>query len=136
MNLRETSTTRPDFAGVWRALSEWDHVKPRRLDFVACWVQLYMGAMEIPMVALQPAARVAPEAERLGGWQPLLDRFGLVLDCVTEGANYKLNRCENGEYVGRILPDSLKFHAVRVLGLGLEGFEEISRAYLALPPIA
>ncbi len=134
LNPRETSTGALDFGTVWRALSEWDRVKPRRLDFVACWVQLYMGAMEIPMVALHPAARVAPAADRIAGWQPLLDRFGLVLDCVTEGANYKLNRCESGEYVGRILPDSLKFHAVRVLDLGLEGFEEISRAYLALPP--
>jgi len=134
VNPRETSTGTLDFAGVWRALREWDHVKPRRLDFVACWVQLYMGAMEIPMVALRPIARVTPAAARIASWQPLLDRFGLVLDCVTEGANYKLNRRESGEYVGRVLPDSLKFHAVRVLDLGPEGFEEISRAYLALPP--
>ena len=39
----------------------------------------------------------------------------------------------SGEYVGRVLSDALKFHAVRVLDLGLEGFEEISRCYLALP---
>ena len=38
----------------------------------------------------------------------LLDRVvGLVLDCVTEGANDKLNRAESGEYVGRVLPDAL-----------------------------
>lgn len=38
----------------------------------------------------------------------LVDRVGgLVLDCVTEGANDKPNRAESGEYVGRVLPDAL-----------------------------
>ena len=122
-----------DFAGIWRALTEWDHLEPRRLAFADCRIQLYMGAMEIPMVALRPGAPVAPAAGRLAGWQPLLDRAGLVLDCVTEDANYKLNRRGTGEYVGRVLPDALKFHAVRVLDLGPGAFEEIARSYLALP---
>lgn len=75
-------------------------------------------------------------ANRIARWQALLDRFGLVLDCVTEGASYKLSRIGSGEYVGRILPDALKFRALRVLALGLAAFEEICRSCLALSQTA
>ncbi len=85
------------------------------------------------MLALRPATPVSPATERLATWQPTLDRVGLVLDCVTPDANYKLNRHDSGEYVGRILPDALKFHAVRVIDLGRDALEELCRSYLALP---
>lgn len=121
-----------NFAEIWRALEAWAQDRPKSLDFADCRVQFYMGAMEIPMMAVRPRMSVVPAADLIGAWQPLLDRFGLVLDCVTEGANYKLNRSGSGEYVGRILPDALKFHAVRVLALGRDAFEEICLRYLAL----
>jgi hypothetical protein len=125
-----------DFAAIWDAVTAWGHAKPRRLDFGTCWVQLYMGAMEIPMVALHPGAPAAPAGARVAAWAPLLERLGLVLDCVTEDVNYKLNRREGGEYVGRLLPDALKLHAVRVLDLGPDGFEALCRAYLRLRDVA
>jgi len=75
---------------------------------------------------------VIPAADRLATWTPQLERFDLALDCVADGANYKLNR-ENGEYVGRILPDALKFHAERLQGLGPEALAELGALYLALP---
>jgi hypothetical protein len=103
------------------------------LDLPGCQVQLYMGAMEIPMLAFRPPAPVSPAAEQLATWQPTLDRLGLVLDCVTPDANYKLNRHASGEYVGRILPDALKFHAGRVLDLDRDAVEALCRSYLALP---
>lgn len=123
-----------DFAEMWRALEAWDRDRSKSLEFSDCRVQFYMGAMAIPMVAVQPRVPVMPAAGLIAAWQPVLDGFGLVLDCVTEGANYKLNRRGSGEYVGRILPDALKFHATRMLDLGREVFEEICRHYLALPP--
>ncbi|MGH7322087.1 MAG: hypothetical protein ACRELA_21025 [Candidatus Rokuibacteriota bacterium] len=122
-----------DFATVWRALTAWEQARPRVLDLPGCRVQLYMGAMEIPMLAFRPATPVSPAAARLATWQPTLDRLDLVLDCVTPDANYKLNRHGSGEYVGRILPDALKFHAARVVDLEREGVEELCRSYLALP---
>jgi hypothetical protein len=49
-------------------------------------------------------------------------------------ANYKLNRQGSGEYVGRILPDAFKLHAVRARDLDRESLEALYREYLALPP--
>jgi hypothetical protein len=122
-----------DVEGVWRALEAWDRERPRSLALAECRVQLYMGAMEIPMLALRPRVHVSPAADRLAAWTPQLERFGLVLDCVTDSANYKLNRAGSGEYVGRILPDALKFHAERLLSLGPEALAELGVLYLALP---
>jgi hypothetical protein len=132
MSGHEDALSTDDFATIWRALTTWEQRRARLLDLPGCRVQLYMGAMEIPMLALRPATPVSPEAERLATWQPTLDRFGLVLDCVTPDANYKLNRHASGEYVGRILPDALKFHAARVIDLGSDALEELCRSYLAL----
>jgi len=122
-----------DFATIWRALTTWEQSRARVLDLPGCRVQLYMGAMEIPMLALRRTTPLVPDAEQLATWQADLDRFGLVLDCVTPDANYKLNRHDSGEYVGRVLPDALKFHAERIVGLGPQPLKVISRAYLALP---
>jgi hypothetical protein len=125
-----------EFAAVWRALASWEPGRARVLELPGCRAQLYMGAMEIPMLALWPATPVSPAEERLARWQPVLDRLGLELDCVTPDANYKLNRRGSGEYVGRILPEALKFHAGRVQGLDREPLEALCREYLALPAAA
>jgi len=122
-----------DLAKAWRAVEVWDQQRPRSVVAPGCHVQLYMGAMEIPIVAFWPEAPVAPEAERMAAVEPLLQRWGLTLDCVEVGRNYKINRSDTGEYVGRILPDALKLHATRILHLGREVFEEIVTFYLCLP---
>jgi len=122
-----------DVAGIWRALEGWDRERPKILTLPWCRVQLYMGAMEIPMLALRPHTLVIPVADRLAAWEPQLHVYDLVLDCVAVSANYKLNRAANGEYVGRILPDALKFHADRLQGLGAEALADLGALYLALP---
>jgi hypothetical protein len=122
-----------DFAALWRALGSWEPGRARVLDLPGCRAQFYMGAMEIPMLALRPAMPVLPAEDRVSAWQPTLDRLGLELDCVTPDTNYKLNRQGSGEYVGRILPDALKFHARRVADLDRESLEVLCRSYLALP---
>lgn len=122
-----------DFTTLWQTLAAWDRNRPQRLEFPGCHVQFYMGAMEIPMVALRPHKPVTPAADRVAGWGPRLARFGLVLDDVAAGENYKLNRGDTGEYVGRVLPDALKFHAERILHAGEEALEEITTLYFQLP---
>jgi len=122
-----------DVAGVWEALERWDRERPKILTLSRCRVQLYMGAMEIPMLALRPRTPVVPVADRLAAWEPQLHVHDLVLDCVAVSANYKLNRAATGEYVGRILPDALKFHADRLQRLGAEVLIDLGALYLALP---
>lgn len=122
-----------DFTDVWKALEDWDHERPRSFAFDGGRAQFYMGAMEIPMVAVRPSRSVEPAAERVEAFARVLARFGLVLDCVEVGRNYKLNRAGSGEYVGRILPDAIKFHAERILDLGRDAFEALSALYLELP---
>jgi hypothetical protein len=128
----ETAKT-VDFTGVWRALEAWDRERPKRIEFPGCHVQFYRGAMEIPMVAVRLHRPVTPAADRVAAWESVLARFGLVLDCVAVGENYKLNRDDTGEYVGRVLPDALKFHAERILDAGEKALEEIATLYLQLP---
>lgn len=122
-----------NLARVWRALEEWDQERPRSLPFGDGRAQLYMGAMEIPLIALRSKAPVRPEAERLAAWIPTLAGLGLALECVEVGRNYKINRRGTSEYVGRILPDALKLHAERALGLGPGVFRALVSFYLALP---
>ncbi len=43
-----------DLASVWSALEGWDQERPKILRLADCRVRLYMGAMAIPMVAVQP----------------------------------------------------------------------------------
>ena len=117
------------------ALGSWEQRRARVLELPGCRARHYMGAMEIPMLALWPATPVSPEAGRLAAWQSILARLGLELGCVHADfdANYKLNRQGSGEYVGRILPDALKLHAVRARDLDRESLEALCREYLALP---
>lgn len=122
-----------DIAEIWPLIAEWDHERPRLLSLEQCRLQLYMGAMEIPMVAFRPPGPVVPSPERLAALVPTLVRAGLVLDLVEAGRNYKINRHGSGEYIGRILPDALKFHAERVLEVGPAAVGAIVSFYLGLP---
>lgn len=124
---------REELAQVWQALETWDPERPRSVAVPRARAQLYMGAMEIPLVAVRPRHPVAPAEEAMAALAPTLQRFGLELDCVEVGENYKINRSDTKEYVGRIQPDALKLHAQRILALGYDAFDEIVTFYLALP---
>ncbi len=123
---------RDELARVWRALEDWDQEHPKSLPLPGARAQLYMGAMEIPLVAVRPRHPVAPEEDAMAALAPTLKQFGLELDCVQVGENYKINRSDTKEYVGRIQPDALKLHAQRILVLGRDAFDEIVTFYLAL----
>jgi hypothetical protein len=123
-----------DLTAVWTALHEWDLERPRTFQLDGCRAQLYRGAMEIPLVAFRPREPVRPTADQLAALNPVLDDMGLELDCVEVDRNYKINRKDTKEYVGRIMPDALKLHAERILDLGREAFEQIVTFYLGSRP--
>ncbi len=132
MEARE-ETIRDALTQVWKALEDWDQDAPRNLPLSSGRAQLYRGAMEIPLVAVRPRRAVNPAVDRMAAFAPTLARFALELDCVEVGANYKINRSDSKEYVGRVQPDALKLHAERILALGREAFDEIVVFYLDLP---
>ncbi|MGH7331136.1 MAG: hypothetical protein ACREKS_00020 [Candidatus Rokuibacteriota bacterium] len=123
-----------ELARVWRALEEWDQERPKSIPLSSGRAQLYRGAMEIPLVAFRPRDPVTLAEEWMSALAPTLARFGLELDCVEIGRNYKVNRGDTKEYLGRIQPDALKLHAERILALGREAFDAIAVFYLGLPP--
>jgi len=118
---------------VWQALQDWDQERPKGFPLPGARAQLYKGAMEIPLIAVRPRHPVAPAGEWMAALALALARFGLEVDCVELGENYKVNRSDTKEYVGRIQPDALKLHAQRILVLGREVFDEIVTLYLGLP---
>jgi len=89
--------------------------------------------MAIPMVAVQPTRPVEPAVDRMLALASLLERFALELDCVEIDGNYKINRRDTKEYVGRILAGALKLHAERILDIGEEAFGSLVAFYLSLP---
>lgn len=124
---------RQRLAQVWHTLEGWDHERPRTLTLPRARAQLYLGAMEVPLIAVRPRRPVAPGEGAVAALVPLLKRFGLEVECVQVGENYKINRSDTKEYVGRIQPGALKLHAERILALGYQVFDEIVTFYLALP---
>jgi len=64
-----------DVAGVGRTLANWDRERPRNIALPERRVQLYMGAMEIPMLALRSRAFVLPDDDQLTSWWPQLQWF-------------------------------------------------------------
>jgi hypothetical protein len=124
---------REELAQVWQALEDWDRERPSTLALLRARAQLYMGAMEIPLIAVRPRHPVAPGEDAMAALAPTLKQFGLELDCVQVGENYKVNRSDTKQYVGRIQPDALKLHVERILALGREVFDQIVMFYLGLP---
>lgn len=122
-----------DLATVWKLAEAWDRERPRSVELDGCRAQLYMGAMEIPLVAFRPRPHVQPRDDRMQTFVPVLASLRLVLDTVEVDRNYKINRRDTNEYVARILPDALKLHCDRILDLGPDVFERIVHFYLALP---
>ncbi len=121
-----------DLAALWKAMETWDRERAIPLEFAPCQAQLYRGAMEIPLVAFYPIKQVKLDEARMVTLASALPRFGLELDCVEIGSNYKINRADSHEYVGRIAPDALKLHVDRILDIGDEAFREIVTFYLRL----
>jgi len=122
-----------DLTSVWKLAEAWDRERPRTLEMDGCQAQLYMGAMEIPLVAFRPRPHVVPRDARMQAFVPVLTSLGLVLDTVEVDRNYKINRGDTNEYFARILPDALKLHCGRMLETGPETFERIVSFYLGLP---
>lgn len=125
--------TMADFARVWELAERWDRERPKSVELDGCRAQLYMGAMEIPIIAFRPREHVGLTEARIADLVPILSALGLELDTVEIGQNYKINRRDTKEYVGRILRDALKLHCERILNLGPETFERIVTFYLSLP---
>lgn len=125
--------TMADLTAVWKLAEAWDRERPQSVELAGCRAQLYLGAMEIPLVAFRPRPHVQPRDDRMQAWRPVLASLGLVLDPVETDQNYKINRGVTNEYVARILPDALKLHCDRILDLGPDVFERIVTSYLALP---
>src|SRR5258708_24932791 len=110
--------TMPDLMAVWKLAEAWDRERPQSVELEGCRAQLYLGAMEIPLIAFRPRPHVQPTDDRMQAWRPVLTSLGLVLDPVEPDRNYKINRGDTNEYVARILPDALKLHSHPILSLG------------------
>lgn len=122
-----------DLTTVWTLAESWDRERPQSVELADCRAQLYLGAMEIPLVVFRPRPHVQLPDSRLQAWRPVLASLGLVLDPVEIDRNYKINRDDTHEYVARILPDALKLHCERILDLGPDVFECLTTFYLSLP---
>jgi hypothetical protein len=122
-----------DLVTIWKLAEAWDRERPHSIELTGCRAQLYLGAMEIPLVAFRPRPQVQPRDDCMQAWRPVLATLGLVLEPVETDQNYKINRADTNEYVARILPDALKLHCERILGLGQDTFERIVTSYLGLP---
>jgi len=123
----------PDLTAVWKLAEAWDRERPQSVELDGCRAQLYLGAMEIPIIAFRPRLHVKPENDRMQAWRPVLGSLGLALDPVEIDENYKINRGDTNEYVARILPDALKLHCQRILDLGPDVFGHLVTLYLSLP---
>jgi hypothetical protein len=115
---------------VWSAVERYDGQGAKSFQLTECRAQLYMGAMEIPIVAFRTKHPFSLDESRIRELSCLLSRFGLELDCVEEGHNYKLNRSDTKLYVGRITDDALKLHVGRIVEIGREAFDAIVGFYL------
>lgn len=110
---------------VWDNLQSYEGNGAKNFQFFEYRVQFYKGAMEIPLIAFFPKIPFNLSDEKMQNFSSALSEFGLELDCVEEKANYKINRAEDKQYIGRLTTDSLKLHAVRIKELGWETFSKI-----------
>ena len=86
-----------DLTAVWKLAEAWDRGRPQSVELAGCRAQLYLGAMEIPLVAFRPRPHVQPRDARMQAWRPVLASLGLVLDPVETDQNYKINRGDTNE---------------------------------------
>lgn len=115
---------------IWQELQSYDGNSSKSFQLNGCKVQFYKGAMEIPLIAFIPQSPFQLEDERMKLFAPILSSLNLELDCVEDGTNYKINRKEDHQYLGRITKDALKLHASRIQELGWDGFQRIVTFFL------
>ena len=110
---------------LWKEFQSYDGTGSKHFELPGCGVQFYKGAMEIPLIAFIPERKFDLGPAKISEFSKLLSSLGLMLDVVQDGGNYKINRSEDGQYVGRITSEALKLHAERIKDLGWEPFSKI-----------
>ena len=118
---------------VWLAVERYPEKGAKSFQLAGCRARLYMGAMEIPIVAFDPTDPPLLEERRLRELSRRLTQFGLELECVEEEHNYKVNRADTKAYVGRITDEALKLHMGRIVEIGRGAFDVIVGFYLQVP---
>jgi hypothetical protein len=101
---------------LWSEMEEYlkSDFKRKVFDYGNLTVQLYMGAMSIPLLALQPKNRVIIDQTVLNELSEILRRYKLELEYVEEN-NYKINREDTKAYVGRLTDESFKLSIKRLI---------------------
>jgi hypothetical protein len=117
-------------AEIWREVEVYRGDGAKCLELQACCVEFYLGAMAIPLVVFRPQVPGPIADDRIGEFAALLRGYGLEIECVEEGRNYKINRRDTHAYVGRLTEDALKLHVTRIVELGFDVFKGIAGFYL------
>ena len=115
---------------LWKAFQSYEGTGSKHFELPGCGVQFYKGAMEIPLIAFLPEQGFDLGQSKVSEFSKLLSSLGLKLDIVQDGGNYKINRSEDGQYVGRITSEALKLHAERIKDLGWNAFSQIAGFHL------
>lgn len=110
---------------IWEATLRYEGEGAKSFETPFGRVQLYKGAMEIPLAAFFLKTPAVLGAEQMSGFAAILGSMGLELDCVEEGRNFKINKSDTKLYMGRITCDSLKLHAPRIKDIGADAFYKI-----------
>lgn len=116
---------------IWQALQLYNGEGSKNFDLSGTRVQLYKGAMEIPLIAFHASSPYDLSEEKIEALSDLLAQHGFELDCVEDNRNYKINRSEDGQYLGRITLEALKLHVERSKELGWNIFKEIAEFPIA-----
>ncbi len=117
-------------AEIWREVERYEGRGTKSLELQACCVEFYLGAMAIPLVVFRPEVPGPVADDRIGELTALVQGYGLELECVEVGRNYKINRGDTHAYVGRLTEDALKLHVGRIVELGFDVFQGITGFYL------
>src|SRR5260370_2671175 len=64
--------TMADLTAVWKLPEAWDRGRPQSVELAGCRAQLYLGAMEIPLVAFRPRPPVPPRDNHIHAQRPVL----------------------------------------------------------------
>ncbi len=115
---------------VWKELKVYNGAGSKSFQLSGCRVKIYKGAMEIPLVSFQPTKEFVLSTDRMKRFSEILSSIGLELDCVEEERNYKINRIEDHQYVGRVTTEALKLHVERSKELGWEFFYKVSTYFI------
>lgn len=121
-----------DLREIWKSVEAYEGQGSKHFELSPYRVQLYRGAMEIPLVAFfskTPAPFYPSWIEKLA---QILSALGLDLECVEEGRNYKINTSDTKLYMGRMTCEALKLHAPRFAEKGFEAFDQIVQFYFTL----